>query len=69
MPNSLSRASAIKRTHQADNKPSKAIESFLSNCEASLISTSSSTSVSDSFTIQQEIGYYISSIDKETDFE
>ena len=52
MPNSLSRTSAIKRTPQADNRSSQAIESFLSNCEASLISTSSSTLVSDSFTIQ-----------------
>ncbi|CAF4269856.1 unnamed protein product [Rotaria magnacalcarata] len=52
-----------------NNKPLRAIESFLVNCEASFSSNSSSTSENNTFTIQQEIGYYTSSIDRETDFE
>ncbi|CAF4967963.1 unnamed protein product, partial [Rotaria sp. Silwood1] len=49
-------------------KPLLAIEKFLSNCEA-LLPTSSSIPSTKIFTIQQEIGYYISSIEKETDFQ
>ena len=46
-----------------------AIEPFLTNCEASFSSSSSHISVIKSFTIQQELGFYISSIEKETEFE
>lgn len=52
-----------------NNKPIKAIESFLSNCDAQFSSDSSTIVTKDKFTIQQEIGYYISSIDRETEFE
>lgn len=50
-------------------KPFLAIESFLSSCEAPLPSSSSTTSSTKLYTIQQEIGYYISSIDKNTEFQ
>lgn len=51
-------------------KPLLAIEKFLLNCESPLVSRSTTTtSTTKAFTIQQEIGYYISSIDKDTDFE
>jgi hypothetical protein len=50
-------------------KPLLAIENFLFNCESPLASQSTTTSTTKAFTIQQEIGYYISSIDRETDFE
>ncbi|CAF4491367.1 unnamed protein product [Rotaria sp. Silwood2] len=50
-------------------KPLVVIESFLAHCEASACQHSSSNSTTYSFTIQQEIGYYISSIDKKTEFK
>ncbi|CAF2210409.1 unnamed protein product, partial [Rotaria magnacalcarata] len=50
-------------------KPLLAIETFLSNCEAPLPLSSSTSSATKLYTVQQEIGYYISSIDKETDFQ
>ncbi|CAF4516936.1 unnamed protein product, partial [Rotaria sp. Silwood2] len=63
--NSITSARSIPKMVK---KPLLAIETFLSNCEA-LLPTSSSTSSTKIFTIHQEIGYYISSIEKETDFQ
>ncbi|CAM4848902.1 unnamed protein product, partial [Rotaria magnacalcarata] len=50
-------------------KPLLAIESFLSNCEALLPSSSSTSLTTKLYTVHQEIGYYISSIDEETEFQ
>jgi hypothetical protein len=46
-----------------------AIEAFLSNCEAPLPSRASAHLSKKVFTVQQEIGYYISSIERETEFQ
>jgi hypothetical protein len=45
------------------------IEAFLTKCEAPLPTRSTTPTTTKSFNVQQEIGYYISSIDKETDFQ
>lgn len=59
----------ITSSSRNNNSPFMAIQSFLANCETPIVSHSSPNSKKRTYTIQQEIGFYISSIDKDTQFE